>query len=151
MGLFTRKKPPVYCFDENWQPVTDITTGLAAGEKWTWTCPSDYYFQLIAQTYSYTKVPFLANTLLWWSLDEAQYRLFTWGFRTWFTNGTLVQSHSVIAQRSLDTAVNDRSFDALPDHLYITPGQRLNFNAAPFGAMDKLNYVALTLKRWSFV
>ena len=152
MGLFSRKRPSIYKWDDSWALVSIVSGPLPNKTLWSWTCPDDYYYQLLSLSYSFTMRAFIHNVLLFWSLDEAQYRLMTWGFRTWLKDATLIQTHQRQAQRNLvSSASNDWSFGDLPDHCYIKPGQTLNGHCDTIGTNDNYNYVALRLKRWSYV
>lgn len=148
MGLFTRKRPPLYVWNDDWEPNVQIFDDIPTGEEWTWTCSADYYYHLIALTFSYTIVPLVHNVVLYGSLDLAQHRLMTWGMSNFNQAGTLVMSWEVVNLRNLVALPNSRSYNHLPDYAYITPGMSLRLHSHGIGGADQIDYVSLYAKRW---
>jgi len=148
-NLFQRKRPPVYVWNDVWEPNVIVKSDFAAGEGFSWTCDDDHYYHILSVTYSFTTFGLAHNVIFYGTLDIGQHRLFNWGHRNWNQSATLVQCDCVVNTRSLVATANDRSYNDLPDHVYATPGMVLTQNCIGLGLGDNYNYVAIYARRWS--
>lgn len=149
LDLF-RKRPPVYVWDDVWEPHVLTFESMPPATEFEWTCDDDHYYHLISLAYSLTLVPILGNVLIWGSLNLGQHRLMTWGHRNWNKLGTLIESQVVIGTRNLVSSVpNDYSYNDLAANVYITPGMRVKLHLKPIVGSNGLDYVVLYLRRWS--
>jgi hypothetical protein len=148
MGIFTRRRPPVYVFDNVWEPHfidADVDNHATA---FTWKHPDDFHSQLIALSWDTLQDGIRHTYQEWWNFRDGDRIIFNFGFRTTNQLGLHTNSLSVIGYATYSQYNDTKSFGALPDHFYMTPGQTITYNFTDFIAGDELLAVRLYLRRW---
>jgi len=145
-----RKRPPVYVWDDVWEPHFLTFDDIPPASEFEWTCDDDHHYQLISLSYSVELIPIFGNTRFFGSLDRGQHRIMTWGLRYWNKAGILIETHILGVDMNLTSSIpNDWSFNTLPDNCFITPGMRVRLHADTLTGTSGFHYVTLYLRRWS--
>ena len=149
MGLFTRKRPPVYKWNDDWEPHFIPASFPANNQDFQWTCDHDHYYHLVSLTFNFQPLGSIHTVNYWFELYDGSDLIIATGP---ISMRNLANYHVCVANFG-DRFPNSSGFhigaELLPDHFYITPGQTLKALHYNTLTTDQLRWVNLYLKRWS--
>jgi hypothetical protein len=148
MGLFTRKRPPVYTWDHDWEPHFVDCPVEKGATTFSWTHPDDYTSQLISFIFSSDMQGVKHSFLEWWNVRDGDRVIFNFGHRTRANTGVCTTCVAIAGYYGGSQYPDTKSLLPLPNHLYMTPGLTITFNQSGYVGTDELVSVYLYFRRW---
>lgn len=150
MGLFTRKRPQIYHWDDSYQLALHKTLYRRQVPTYVFTCPSDLYMQFISFTARITYNAGIASRATWIDIKDGSETIFI--SSTYLLAGTTThQFHFAdhYTQARANTGL-ERLYVPMPKPAFLLPGWRLTLTTTGGLPNDEIQYTCLAVKQWYF-